>query len=188
MSAATATLELARQIECELELQGQPLLLIGALAMAAHGYPRSTEDIDFAVAISLRQLEVLWQELRSDGRRVSLSRADTDDPLGGVITIEAPNALPVQIVNFDNSPSGGFPALVIDALQRSSLSPEGLCGRLPTVEDLVLFKIYAGGPKSELDILELLTRCPVNLVQLRTLADGYLMRRDLDAVLGRVGL
>ena len=40
----------------------------------------------------------------------------------------------------------------------------------------------------ELDILELLTRCPVNLVQLRTLADGYLMRRDLDAVLGRVGL
>lgn len=180
------TLSLAAQVDTELREQGCETLLIGAVALAAHGYARNTEDIDLAVAVPPRRLAVLAEILRTEGRRVELSEADGQDPLGGVITIDASGALPVQIVNFDNSPAGGFPALVRDSWTRGSPPPEGLCGRLPQPEDLILFKLYAGGPKSELDILELLTRCRVDLALVSERAHGYGLSRELAQLLERL--
>jgi len=181
------TLSLATQIDEELHGRGCETLLIGALALAAHGYARNTEDVDLAVAVPPRQLASLAESLRKEGRHVELSEADGQDPLGGVITIEAAGSLPVQIVNFDNSPTGGFPALVRDSLQRATAPADGLCGRLPQPEDLILFKLYAGGPKSELDILELMARCRVDLTVLKERANGYRLERQLDLVLARIG-
>jgi hypothetical protein len=42
------------------------------------------------------------------------------------------------------------------------------------------------GPKSELDILELLTRCRVDMEELRRRAGGYGLGRQLSQVLARV--
>lgn len=189
MAAADAGLNLARQVEAALKQAQCAPLLIGAAALAAHGYPRHTEDIDLAVAIAPGELSKLARSLELPGRRVDYEPPDPQDPLGGVITVAEQGALPVQVVNFDNPPAGGFPALVRDALERSSeVSAEGLPGRLPTPEDLILFKLYAGGPKSELDILELLTRCRVNFSQLRQLAHGYGMAAELEQLLSRAGV
>lgn len=188
MAASDAGLGLAARVEAALEEAGHPALLIGAAALAAHGYPRHTEDIDLAVALHPRDLNALGERLKRSGTTVEYEPPDPQDPLGGVLTIRQPGALPVQVVNFDNPPSGGFPALVKDALARSSRPSEAAFpGRLPLPEDLILFTLYAGGPKSELDILELLTRCPVDLERLRELARGYRMSDQLEHVLSKVG-
>jgi hypothetical protein len=187
MTSLDAALTLAREVEEHFRAANEPLLLIGATALAAHGYPRHTEDIDFAVAMPPRDLERLADTLRSSERTVAYSAPDPSDPLGGVVTVSARDCLPVQVVNFDNPPAGGFPALVRDSLERSSArDPQGTPGRLPTPEDLILFKVYAGGPKSELDILEFLTRCRVDLPALRKAARGYGISEALEQVLACV--
>lgn len=157
-------------------------LLIGAVALAARGYPRYTEDVDLAVALPLSEFEVLAHSLRSEFSEVSLAHPDAQDPLGGVITIRETGALPIQIINFDNSPSGGFPRLVQDALVRAEIH-DGTLAKIPLAEDLVFFKLYAGGPKSNLDILELMTRTRIDIERLRTRAAEYRMTRELEAVL-----
>jgi hypothetical protein len=186
METPDASIDLARRTEAVLLQNHVRPLLIGATALAAHGYPRHTEDIDFAVAVSPRILQSLSDQLASGETTSTYALPDPQDPLGGVITVRCPGSLPVQIINFDNPPAGGFPALVRDALARSAPPAEGLPGRVPSAEDLVLFKLYAGGPKSELDILELLTRCPVDLEMLRRAAHSYRMSSQLEGVLSKV--
>jgi len=151
--------------------------------MAALGYSRNTGDIDFALAISPAEFGALHLQLQAAGFNATLSPSDGDDPLGGVITIERAGSLTVQLVNFDNAPTGGFPALVRDSLERAKGRMAGVLGIVPEVEDLILFKLYAGGPKSTLDILELLTRVRVNLDILRERARGYRLSPQLAAVL-----
>ena len=185
MTQAEETLRLATKVSACLAKRQIRSLLIGALALASRGYPRFTEDVDLAIAVDPRSLPGLSGELAKLGLSVVLSEADGNDPLGGVLTICEEGALPVQVINFDNSPGGGFPALVKDALGRSErLAASQLL--LPLSEDLILFKLYAGGPKSELDILELMTRAPVDLGQLMHLAEGYGMGVQLSALLQKV--
>lgn len=155
--------------------------------MAALGYARQTADIDFAVAMPPPEFAELHGKLRNAGFDATLSPSDGNDPLGGVITIERAGSLTVQLVNFDNTPGAGFPALVRDALERAQGRTEGVLGVVPRVEDLILFKLYAGGPKSKLDILELLSRVPANLDVLRERARGYQLVAELAAVLRALG-
>lgn len=164
-----------------LRAEGVEPLLIGAAALAYHGYPRSTEDADFAVAISPNRLRELTSKLPDVAEYEAPSPTD---PLGGVTTVIRDGGK-VQIVNFDNSPSGGFPALVKDALGRSVDKSHGV--PVPTLEDLILFKAYAGGFKSRLDVGELLVRTRPDLDELRQRADEYGLRKDLEYVLGLGG-
>jgi hypothetical protein len=180
-------LTLAAELANELSSRGIEPLLIGAAALAVHGYPRFTEDLDFGVAVPPRELRALAEALSSPDRQIELNEPDADDPLGGVITITRAGCLPVQIVNFDNSPAAGFPALVRGAEQRAVTVPD-VPGKVVSPEDLVLFKLYAGGHKSHLDIIELFTRCPIDLNVLKDRAKGYGLARDLDGLLERVGL
>lgn len=180
------TLTVAEDVAAILRRRGVEPLLIGALALAVHHHPRHTEDLDLAVAVPPTDLAPLATELQSAGFEVDLSLPDAADPLGGVLTIRAPGSAPVQIVNFDNSPAGGFPRLVKDAAGRA-LDVPGLPFRVVGLIDLILFKLYAGGPKSENDILELLTRNHVDLDQLRQTCATYRFGRQLERLLDRAG-
>jgi hypothetical protein len=126
--------------------------------------------------------------LAAKGYAVVVRDPDPDDPLGGVLDVRSPGADLVQVVNFDNPPSGGFPRLVVDAL--ASATPL-IAGRPLQVVDpyhLVAFKLYAGGAKSALDILELLDRNPgLDLTRLARLCETYGLSRELNAVLHLVG-
>ncbi len=180
-------LTLATELANELSSQGIEPLLIGAAALAVHGYPRLTEDLDFGVAIPPGELRALANTLAALDRHVELSEPGANDPLGGVITITRAGCLPVQIVNCDKSPAAGFPALVRGAEERA-VAVADVPGKVVSPEDLVLFKLYAGGHKSHLDIVELFTRCPIDLNVLRDRAKGYGLGRDLDVLLKGVGL
>ena len=97
-SGVAATLSLAQEVAAVLDNEGFQPLLIGAAALAAHGYPRFTDDTDFAVAVPLSELKALVGKLPG---HAELSEPDGTDPLGGVVTTIREDGK-VQVVNFLN--------------------------------------------------------------------------------------
>jgi hypothetical protein len=179
-----ATFEVAERISAILESQHVPAIVIGAIALAVHGYPRNTVDLDLAVAVPPGSLAGLTDELRREGWSVEVSLPDAQDPLGGVINIRAPGAYLVQVVNFDNSPANGFPRLVREAaLTAHPLEPKGSL-KVVDLPLLVAFKLYAGGNKSRSDICELLDRHPDQIDQVRECCKALGLGRKLDRILG----
>jgi hypothetical protein len=159
MSPEERTLAVAVEVAHAIEALGAPSAVIGAVALAVHGYPRATADLDVATLLPTEAaLLELAETLRHRGYRVSVATPDAQDPLGGVLTIVAPDADPVQVVNFFNPWNGWAP--VGKAALESALP--GVLGPLAVVDvpHLVALKLYAGGRKSELDVLELLSRQP----------------------------
>lgn len=146
----------AERIAAILTDEGVPPVVIGAVALAAHHYVRSTRDVDFGVDADLKQMRELLQLLRTRGYDAKLHEPDADDPLGGVIDIPGPFGL-VQIVNFGDR----FPAAIRDSLAGEDIRtrPDGVLRVMP-IPQLVALKLYAGGWKSLADIVELLRRNP----------------------------
>jgi hypothetical protein len=115
-----------------------PHALIGAAALAARGVARSTFDIDLLTA-DVRVLEAeVWAGLRAMDVSVDIRRGDADDPLGGVVRVDAPAQRPVDIVL-------GRHAWQARAVTRA----EHFTGGPPVVatRDLIVLKLYAGGTR-----------------------------------------
>lgn len=121
--------------------------LIGAAALAARGIARSTFDID-VLTMDGRVLEpALWDPLRAHHTTTEIRAGDADDPLAGVVRIDAAGQRPVDIVL-------GKHAWHARAIARAERIP----GHPPIVaaRDLVLLKLYAGGAQDLWDVRELL--------------------------------
>ncbi len=163
-------LRVAEQIAATLGESGFPVVVIGAVALAAHRYPRFTEDIDLGMLASQAQMEELAASLRAEGFDVELHPPDGQDPLGGVIDVSGAFGL-VQIINFEDR----FPAVIRDALAGEDLrvcSDSAL--RIVPIPQLVALKLYAGGGKSHSDIVELLRRNPdADLDAIRKTCENY---------------
>lgn len=136
--------------------RGVASLLIGAGAMAVHHHVRFTRDLDLGVAVPFKELGTIASDLKNSRWDVDLSEPGADDPLDGVVDINTSAGL-IQLINF----GGTFPALIRDALasEPQPISPESRLLVVPLTY-LIVLKLYAGGRKSELDILELLDRNP----------------------------
>lgn len=175
------TLAVAEKLARLLARSGVDSALIGAVALAVHRYPRSTEDVDLAVGIDPRRLEELARELRCEGFLTEVSPPDHLDPLGGVLRVHAEGVERVEIVNFCNPPAGGFPALIESALREAMPLRERASLRVVTLQHLILFKLYAGGVKSKNDVLELMSRNPeLDLNELRGACRRFRMDRRLE--------
>jgi len=101
----------AEQVTGILESRGVGAVVIGAVALAAHGYVRFTEDLDLGVNTDSATLHQVATALRTAGFEVELREPDGQDPLGGVVDVRGPFGL-VQIVNY----GGRFPAVIDAAL------------------------------------------------------------------------
>lgn len=121
--------------------------LIGAAALAAHGIARSTYDIDVLVADARVLDPDLWDELRASGVVVEIRRGDADDPLGGVVRLEAPGERPVDLVLGKHA----WHSRALERAERPRNQPAVVAAR-----DLVLLKLYAGGTRDLWDVRELL--------------------------------
>lgn len=120
--------------------------LIGAAALAARGVARSTYDVDLLTADDRVLATVVWSPLTIAGLLVEIRKGDADDPLGGVVRIEAASERPIDVI------------LARHAWQRRAVErAEQIAGGPPIVlaRDLVLLKLYAGGPQDLWDIAEL---------------------------------
>ena len=150
-SASEVTLGLARRVACEAAELGIPTAVIGAMALAAHGFIRATDDVDLGVCTPFSPtLQGLRNRLRDLGLSVTLRSPDDDDPLDGVLVVQDGDAL-VEVVNL----RGRLGRTAIDNAEDLG---EGL--RCVRVAELVALKLYAGGRSSNHDVHELLDANP----------------------------
>ena len=121
-------------------------LLVGAYALAAHGYPRATMDIDIWVMPSPDNAEAVLRALRQFGTPTSeltvsdLQKGDTIFQIGvaprriGIIT-------GVSGLRFDEAFANSV-----------EIDIEGLKIRIPSVDDLILNKRASGRTKDLADV------------------------------------
>jgi hypothetical protein len=156
MGGPEEIIQAAEQIAGILESRGVGSVVIGAVAMAAHGYVRFTHDLDLGVNTDLSTLRSAARELQGAGFAVVLRDPDGQDPLGGVVDVRGPFGL-VQIVNY----GGRFPAVIDGGLAAAdTVIRAGSRLRIVPLPHLVALKLYAGGTKSRADIVELLAHNP----------------------------
>jgi predicted nucleotidyltransferase len=140
---------LARVSEA-LRAAGVHYALIGASAMTIHGVNRSTIDVDLFVLDPACLDRRLWGSLAAEGVAVEIRRGDPDDPLAGVVRFETPLELPVDVVvgkyvwqrkTIERARTALFAGVEVPVL---------------TGVDLILLKLYAGGPQDTWDIQQIL--------------------------------
>lgn len=177
------TLALAAEVAAALESKGVRSAVIGAVALAVRGYPRATEDVDLATVTDPRTvLQEMVRDLRARGYEAELAMPDAEDARGGVLTVRAPDSDPVQVVNYFN-PWTGWVAVGKQAVETAEANVlPGLA--VVDAPHLVALKLYAGGRKSELDILELLDRLsPEERARVRTVCEALGFGAQLEAML-----
>ncbi len=125
--------------------------VVGAYALAARGYVRQTADFDLMTADDSALTETTWRDLTSAGIRVEIRKGDFDDPLAGVVRIQAgASSIDVIVAKYK------WQKRALDRAQVIALS--GIELRIPAVADLILLKLYAGGPGDLHDVARLLDR------------------------------
>lgn len=124
--------------------------LIGAGALAARGVVRSTFDLDLLTTSPTALELATWSALAAEGPSVEVRVGDGDDPLAGVVRIEATGERAVDVV----VGRARWQARVINRAE--PLDVLGLRLGVASAADLVLLKLYAGGMRDRWDIEELL--------------------------------
>jgi hypothetical protein len=179
------TLRLASDVAATLAGQSIPTAVIGAVAAAAHGYPRSTEDLDLATFAEPSALAKVAQLLAVGGRSAEFVFPDAEDPLGGVINVEEAGADLVQVVNFYNPLGRGSGTLASEAIEEADIEIGPGSGlRAVRLPHLIALKLYGGGPDSHRDIRQLLARNPdANLGEIRAVCERHGLAPDLARLL-----
>lgn len=130
------------------EILGAEGLLVGGLAVGAHGFVRATRDVDFVARIPLAEVRAL---LRRHGIAATLHRGDPSEgdfpcvrgTLGGVPFDVLPPLVPLEWER----------AIDLDMAGGRRLRVVGL-------EGLIRLKLRAHGPKDLMDVAALVMRHP----------------------------
>ena len=178
------SLSVAQTITAYLRDTGCGSAVIGAIALAFHGYARATQDVDLATHVDPRTvLRELARVMQQQGYSARIILPDAQDPLGGVLNVTGEDFDAVQVVNFYN------PWTASNNPGESSIRAAAACipgYDLPVVDvpHLVALKLYAGGPRNRSDILELLERNrDVDRREIRRVCEQFDLGAELDAVL-----
>jgi hypothetical protein len=118
--------------------------------MTLHGVNRSTLDVDLFILDPAGLDRRTWASLAAEGVVVEVRKGDPDDPLAGVVRFEVPKELPVDVVvgkytwqrkTIERARTARFAGVEVPVL---------------TGVDLILLKLYAGGPQDAWDIQQIL--------------------------------
>jgi len=147
----------------------EPNALIGALAVAAHGYIRATDDIDFVSSVDPKEIQA---RLAKGG---IASKTRRGDALEGDI----PSVVYGQADGFRFDVL--FPPVPID-WSRTVILPlaEGSRLRVVDLDALVRLKLRAGGPQDLIDVVHLVRLHSEIEERALALADGYGVRERLE--------
>jgi hypothetical protein len=144
-------------------------LLIGGLAVAAHGFVRGTEDVDFVVRKPLRQVQGDLRDQGIESRILPGDLTEGDFPcLKGTVA-----GVPFDVL----------PALVPLDWENSVEIPLGRQGRVRVVDlnGLLHLKLRAGGPRDLMDVATLVQLHPGHRAKAHELAVAYRLADKLDA-------
>lgn len=130
----------------------QGYALIGGMAVAVRGYPRSTKDLDFLINADEDFFRIEFTKtLKAKGYSVEVYKGDFTDPLRGM----------VRILGSNNAPLVDFILIhkkwqedIIDSAEEISIG--GISVPIAKAEDLVILKLKAGSPRDLLDVEELI--------------------------------
>lgn len=141
---------LLTQLAAALQTMGVAHALIGAGALNIHGVNRATLDLDLLAVDAACLRPDFWTDLESQGISIEVRKGDLTDPLAGVVRFRSPGEGPVDLV------VGKFiwQRKILDRAVSTALED----ARLPVARaaDLILLKLYAGGPQDGWDIQQLL--------------------------------
>lgn len=141
-----------RKIVQALDKHQIPYALIGALAVAAHGYVRATKDVDLLIDWPLPRAKELVGLLEADKVVAEFRKGHFEDPVAGVIRATVADADgPISIDLLFPSRAWQRP-IVSDA---EIVDQEGIPVRVARAKDVFLLKLYAGGPQDLLDAAQL---------------------------------
>jgi hypothetical protein len=119
--------------------------------MAVHGVARSTRDVDLLVTDASCLDATVWAPLAAEGVDVTIRRGDDQDPLAGVVRLQAPGGDPLDVVvgraAWQARVVAGSAERVIGDVRVPVAAPVGL----------ILLKLYAGGPSDAWDVEQLLS-------------------------------
>lgn len=161
--------------------------VVGALAVAFHGVPRSTNDGD--AIIWLKQTENsgrgLTERLEAAGYHAELRAGDPDDPIIGAIAIQDEHLNRMDLLL-------GIRGMDLAADERSvSGNLFGASVRFAGAEDLIAMKVFAGGPSDIDDVQGILhvSGQSVDRELLSRLARQYGIdvKSQLDGILKNLG-
>lgn len=133
----------------EAETRG-PVVLIGGLALAAHGVLRATRDADVLGTAPEFLRKETWASLEKQGVAVTVRRGDVEDPLLGVVRFHREPDPHVDLVVGRERWLDG----VLSRRARMTLTGESI--PVVSAADLVLLKLDAGGPIDLIDVRLLL--------------------------------
>lgn len=147
----------------------EPNALIGALAVAAHGYVRATDDIDFVSPADPKEIQA---RLRMAGIESKTRRGDALE--GDILSVVYGRA---EGFRFDVL----FPPVPID-WSRTVLLPLSESSRLRVVDldALVRLKLRAGGPQDLIDVVHLVRLHPEIEERALAFAEAYGVRNRLE--------
>ena len=141
-------MSLLSQITTVLDEARVPHAIIGATALTVYGVNRSTLDLDLFTTSPACLDSSFWTVLASPVE-VDVRRGDLTDPLAGVVRFQAPGAQPIDLVV-------GKLIWQRELIERAL--PAGNGPPVVRLPDLILLKLYAGGPQDAWDIQQLLER------------------------------
>ena len=137
-----------QRVTAILDKLGVKYAVIGAMAMAARGFPRFTLDFDLLTTNQAVFDTSVWAELIRDGIVVDVRRGDFDDPLDGVIRVGDPGEVDVVVGKWK------WEQRVVDNAEPLQIA--GILMPVAATSDLILMKLNAGGYQSRLDVIGLL--------------------------------
>jgi hypothetical protein len=129
------------RILSRLEEKGVASCLIGAAALAVHGYARYSADVDLLVM----DRRVLASDFWSGCGDPQIRPGESDDPLLGVVRWQSPEPIDV-VVNDDYASRYAL---------RTAEPAAGVPARVATPTGLVLLKLEAGGRLDAHDVVAL---------------------------------
>ena len=127
---------------------GVQYAVIGAMAMAARGFPRFTLDFDFLTTNQAVLEAKIWDELVRESIVVDVRKGDFDDPLAGVVRIGEPGEVDVIVGKWK------WEQHVVESAE--PLRVAGMVLPVAKTSDLILMKLNSGGYQSRLDVMGLL--------------------------------
>jgi hypothetical protein len=143
-------------------------VLIGGLAVGAHGYVRATDDIDF---ISRQSLTASRERLRTAGIETRLLRGDALD--GGFDCLKGEiDGIPFDVL---------APPVPIDWDRALAVDIGGGTLKVVDLDGLLQLKLRAGGPQDLLDAVRIVLRHPESEARAKDLATAYCSRDRFDA-------
>jgi hypothetical protein len=133
-----------------LKARGIPHVMVGASALTIHGVNRSTIDLDLFTIDRACLDPRMWEGVAAEGIAVEVRKGDPDDPLAGVVRLRAAPELPLDVVV-------GKHRWQRRAIERAETATF-MDVEVPVLGgvDLILLKLYAGGPQDAWDIQQLL--------------------------------